>query len=63
MENLYSVEETAEKLKIHPETMRKYIRERRLAAVKIGREWRVRESDLRDFVNARVIPAKEESKP
>lgn len=61
MENLYTVEETAEKLKIHPETVRGWIRERRLSAVKVGREWRVRESDLVAFVNARLIPAKSEA--
>jgi len=58
MESLLSIDETAEKLKSHPETVRRFIREGQLAAVKLGRSWRVRESDLTAFVNARVVPAK-----
>lgn len=59
MENLLTVEETAEKLKAHPETVRDWIRKRELSGVKLGRSWRVRESDLQEFVNARLIPAKQ----
>jgi excisionase family DNA binding protein len=58
MENLYTVEEAASKLKIHHETMRDYLRERKITGVKVGRSWRVRESDLTAFVTANVIPAK-----
>jgi excisionase family DNA binding protein len=58
MENLYTVEEAAEKLKIHHETMRDYLRERKITGVKVGRSWRVRESDLSAYINANVIPAK-----
>lgn len=58
MEDLFTIEETAEKLKAHPETVRDWLRTRQLTGVKLGRSWRVRESDLREFVNARVIPAK-----
>ncbi len=63
MENLLSIDETAEKLKSHPETVRRFIREGQLAGVKLGRSWRVREADLRAFVDARVIPAKVEAQP
>lgn len=58
MENLYTVEETAEKLKIHPETVRDYLRDGKIGGVKVGRNWRIRESDILAFVNARAIPAK-----
>ncbi len=58
MENLLSIEETAAQLKTHPETIRRYIRENKLAGVKLGRSWRVRESDLSAFINARLVPAK-----
>ena len=61
MESLLSIDETAEKLKSHPETVRRFIREGQLAGVKLGRSWRVREADLRAFVEARVIPAKREA--
>ena len=60
MENLYTVEEAAEKLKIHDETMRDYLRERKIGGVKFGRKWRVRESDLQKFIAQNAIPAKAE---
>ncbi len=58
MENLLTVEETAEKLKTHPETVRDFLRGGQLAGVKLGRAWRVRESDLAAFVAARLRPAR-----
>ena len=58
MESLLTVEETAEKLKKHPENVREFLRNGELAGVKLGRSWRVRESDLTAFVAARLRPAK-----
>ncbi len=57
MSALLTIEETAEKLKMHPETMRDYLRERKITGVKVGRSWRVRESDLVAFIAANTIPA------
>lgn len=57
MEHLYTTEEAAAKLKIHHETMRDYLREHKIAGVKIGRCWRVRESDLIAFISANATPA------
>jgi excisionase family DNA binding protein len=57
MENLLTVEETAEKLKKHPENVREFLRDGQLAGVKLGRSWRVRESDLTAFIAPRVRPA------
>ncbi len=58
MESLLSIDEAAEKLKTHPETVRRFIRDGQLAGVKMGRNWRVRESDLSAFVLARLVPVK-----
>lgn len=58
MEHLYTTEEAAAKLKVHHETMRGYLREHKIAGVKIGRSWRVRESDLSAFISANVTPVK-----
>jgi excisionase family DNA binding protein len=58
MENLLTIEETAAKLKMHPETVRQWLRDGKLAGVKLSRDWRVRESDLAAFINARLVPAK-----
>lgn len=64
MENLLSIDETAQKLKSHPETVRRFIRQGQLAGVKLGRSWRVRESDLTAFIAPRVIPVRvQPSKP
>jgi len=46
VEPLYSVDEVAEILHLHPRTVRIYINEGRLAAKKIGKEWRVARSSL-----------------
>ncbi len=47
------VEEVAEVLGQHVKTVRRHIQEGRLAAVKIGGEWRVREEDLGAFLDGR----------
>ena len=47
---LYTPEEAAEILKIHEETVRRYLREGRLKGRKIG-GWKIREQDLIDFVD------------
>ena len=45
-EQLYSVEEVAERLGLHVKTVRNYIIEGRLKAVKIGKQYRISRSDL-----------------
>jgi len=46
----YSPEEIAEHYNLKPATVRKWIREGKLKAVKLGHLWRVKEEDLKDFV-------------
>lgn len=55
MQKLLTVEEGAEKLGIHPETARKWLREGRLSGVKIGRHWRFREADLNKFIANNLV--------
>lgn len=50
---MLTAEEVAEKLKLHPNTVRKYARWGKLPAVKSGRVWRIEEKDLEDFIRAR----------
>lgn len=38
---VYTVDEAAELLKVHPQTIRKYIADGALDAVKLGRVWRI----------------------
>jgi excisionase family DNA binding protein len=45
-EEVYTVEQFAERLKLHPKTVRRFIREGRVRAVKVGRSYRILRSDL-----------------
>lgn len=46
---LYTVEDAAERLKLHPKTVLRFIREGRLPAAKVGKAYRVQASDLDAF--------------
>ena len=48
---VYTLDEVAEVLKITRRTLYTYVKEDKLKAVKIGREWRVSEAALQDFIN------------
>ncbi len=45
-ERFYTVQEVAEKLSVHEETVRRWIKSGKLKAERFGRAWRIRESDL-----------------
>ena len=45
-DELETTDFAADFLKVHPETVRRLIRSGELPAVKVGRNWRVRRSDL-----------------
>ncbi|MDO8269412.1 MAG: helix-turn-helix domain-containing protein [Candidatus Levybacteria bacterium] len=49
MENLFNVNQAAFILKVHPLTIRRYIKEGVLKAVKIGGNIRIKESSLQTF--------------
>lgn len=49
MDNLFNVNQAAYILKVHPLTVRRYIKEGRLKAVKVGGNIRIKESSLQDF--------------
>jgi len=51
MEKLYTPEEVAEYLRVSEKTVRNFLRAKTLKGVKVGREWRIRERDLQDYVN------------
>jgi len=54
MQKYYSVEETAKIVGMHPKTVARYIREGKLAANKVGKEWRISGHDLSVFVEGQV---------
>lgn len=61
MENLFNVNQAAYILKVHPLTVRRYINENKLKAVKAGGNIRIKESDLMAF-NKDLIPREKSKK-
>ncbi|HVW41634.1 MAG TPA: helix-turn-helix domain-containing protein [Amycolatopsis sp.] len=51
---LYSVEDVAKRLGLHVRTVRGYVRDGRLKAVRIGKQYRISHEDLEQFVGAPV---------
>jgi len=49
MDNLFNVNQAAFILKVHRLTIRRYIKEGRLKALKVGGAIRIKEKDLNDF--------------
>ena len=52
-ENVFTVDEIAHKLRVDVKTVRKWIRKGDLVAINVGREYRIRESSLADFIKRR----------
>lgn len=52
-EEVYTVEQFAERLKLHPKTVLRFIREGRLRAVRVGKSYRILRSDLEAMTGAR----------
>lgn len=50
--HLYTVDQVAERLNLHAKTVRRYIREGRLKAKRIGKEYRVTRGDLDAFAGS-----------
>lgn len=56
---LYTVREVANRLGVHPETVRRMIHDGRLDAVRVGRVLRVESDSLQSFLqNQRIKPTK-----
>jgi excisionase family DNA binding protein len=52
-EKIYTVEEVASKLRVDARTVRKWIRNGDLAAIDVGREYRIRSTALDEFIRRR----------
>src|SRR5579859_2022724 len=52
-----TVPQLAEELKIHPATVRIWIKAGRLRAVRVGREWRLRRSEIDRALTSDASPA------
>ncbi|MEK2472466.1 MULTISPECIES: helix-turn-helix domain-containing protein [Streptomyces] len=55
-DRFYSVEQVAEHLGLHVRTVRNYVRDGRLPAVRIGKQYRIAHEDLETFTG-RPVPA------
>jgi excisionase family DNA binding protein len=58
-QTLYTVDEIAGLFHLHTRTVRRWIKERKLKASKVGGQWRVREQDLREIIGEEVRSSKE----
>lgn len=48
---LMTVHDAANLLQVQEATVRSWIRDRRIRAIKLGKEWRIAVKDLEDFLN------------
>ncbi|MFF2557058.1 helix-turn-helix domain-containing protein [Nocardia sp. NPDC058058] len=60
-DRLYSVEDVAERLGLHVRTVRGYVRDGKLPAVRIGKQYRIAHADLEAFTGRPVPEALRES--
>ncbi|BCJ75576.1 MerR family transcriptional regulator [Catellatospora sp. IY07-71] len=60
MSELYSVEQVAERLGLHVKTVRNYVRDGRLRAVRIGKQYRIAAEDLAALTGGPVPAAPRE---
>mgnify|MGYP001180651001 CR=1 FL=1 len=49
-EKLYTIEQAAEFLAISPATLGDWLRAKKITGTKIGRQWRITDSDLQAFI-------------
>lgn len=52
MDEFLTVREVAKRLKLHPETIARYIRQGELPALKFGRVWRMEKEEVDKFIEA-----------
>jgi excisionase family DNA binding protein len=55
-QELYSVEQVAERLGLHVKTVRAYVRDGRLKATRIGKQYRIAREDLETFTGQSAAP-------
>jgi excisionase family DNA binding protein len=54
MEQILTVDEAAEQLKVRPETVRRLLSQGKLPGNKVGRAWRIPEGELLRFLRGEV---------
>jgi excisionase family DNA binding protein len=62
MEEMLTLEEVAQRLKISIKTVRRWLQQGRLTGIKMGKLWRVRETELEAFMQRQTHPRREDEK-
>jgi excisionase family DNA binding protein len=57
---LYTVPEVARRLQVDPKTVRLWIRDKQITAIRVGREWRFRDEDIEAYLARHVSTATRE---
>lgn len=55
-QELYSIDQVADHLGLHPRTVRSYVRDGKLKAVRIGKQYRIAREDLEALTGAPLLP-------
>lgn len=62
MEELFTVEETAERLKVRQRTVKRWLLSGQLRGLKAGRKWRVKPSAIEQFLQDSIEVAQTKSR-
>ncbi len=54
----FTLKEVAERLKVSERTVWRWVHSGELPAIKLGQQWRIRDDDLDEFLEARRAPRK-----
>ena len=55
IESFLTTEQVASLLQVHPFTVLKFIKQGKLKGVKLGRVYRIKETDVKDFLEANML--------
>lgn len=55
-EKFFTTEQVANILQVHPFTILKYIKQGKLKGIKLGRVYRIKESEINQFLEDRMTP-------
>ena len=62
MEKFFTTEQVANILQVHPFTILKFIKSGKLKGIKLGRVYRIKESDVQEFLEERMTGTKKKEK-